>query len=293
MSPKTVPAPAPLLEQILAFWPETKRTRVKQWLRFGAVHVNDRVVTRHDHPLQAGDVIAIRPQKAPPPAPTLPPGLHVVFEDGSILVVHKPAGLLTVATDTERERTAFRILTDYLRETTRDGRARLWIVHRLDRETSGLLVLAKTEQAKLFLQENWEQAVKTYLAVVQGRPEPAEATLRSQLDETQPHRVYAVAKPGPTTREAVTRYRVLRSGFGRSLLEVGIETGRRHQIRVQLAEAGHPIVGDTTYGGKPASGTKRLALHATALRFPHPDGDREVSFESALPAELAKLVPAL
>ncbi len=291
MSPKNVVTPAPLLEQIQAFWPETKRTRIKQWLRFGAVHVNDRVVTRHDHPLQAGDVIAIRPQKAPPPAPPLPSGVHVLFEDASVLVIHKPSGLLTVATDTERERTAFRFLTDYVRETTRDGRARLWIVHRLDRETSGLLVLAKSEEAKLFLQENWNRAVKTYQAVVEGKPAADEATLRNALDETQPHRVYAAARPGPTTREAVTRYRVLRSGYGRSLLEVVIETGRRHQIRVQLAAAGHPIVGDTTYGGKPASGTRRLALHATALRFPHPDSTRELSFESPLPADLAKLVP--
>jgi len=292
MSPKTVPTPAPLLEQILAFWPETKRTRVKQWLRFGAVHVNGRAITRHDHPLQAGDVVDIRPQKAPPPAPPLPPGLHVLFEDASVLVIHKPAGLLTVATDTERERTAFRILTEYLRKTTRDGRARLWIVHRLDRDTSGLLVLAKTEAAKQTLQEGWDQAVKIYHAVVEGVPEPAEATLRNPLDESQPHRVYACARAGATTREAVTHYRVVRSGFGRSLLEVRIDTGRRHQIRVQLAEAGHAIVGDTTYGGKPASGTRRLALHAASLRFQHPDSGREMTFESPLPAELARLVPA-
>jgi len=213
-------------------------------------------------------------------------GFRVLWSDRWLLVLDKDSGLLSVPGIGDGK-------ADCLA-----SRAARWfrgarIVHRLDRETSGLLVLAKSEEAKLFLQENWGQAVKTYLAVVQGRPEPAEATLRNPLDETQPHRVYAVAKPGPTTREAVTHYRVLRSGFGRSLLEVGIETGRRHQIRVQLAEAGHPIVGDITYGGKPASGTKRLALHATGLRFPHPDGDREVSFESPLPAELAKLVPAL
>jgi len=223
----------------------------------------------------------------------LPQGVTILHEDPTIIVVDKVAGLLTIGTEKESINTLYYRLTDWVRKGNYKSRNRVFIVHRLDRETSGLLVLAKSEEAKLFLQENWGQAVKTYLAVVQGRPEPAEATLRNPLDETQPHRVYAVAKPGPTTREAVTHYRVLRSGFGRSLLEVGIETGRRHQIRVQLAEAGHPIVGDITYGGKPASGTKRLALHATGLRFPHPDGDREVSFESPLPAELAKLVPAL
>jgi 23S rRNA pseudouridine1911/1915/1917 synthase len=292
MPPKTVSVRAPLLEHLFTLWPEVKRTKVKQWLRFGAVHVNEQPVSRHDHPLQPGDVISIRPQKAPPPTTPLPAGLNVLHEDASVLVIHKPAGLLTVATDTERQRTAFRLVTEYLRERTRDDKARLWIVHRLDRETSGLIVLARTEEAKMTLQETWEQAEKRYLAVVEGALEQKQGTLRGHLDESQPHRVFAAAKPGATTREAVTHYRVLREGFGRSLLEIRLETGRRHQIRVQLSAAGHPIVGDVTYGGKPAARTKRLALHAAGLSFPHPESGRTLSFESPLPEELARLVPA-
>lgn len=291
MPPRTVTSPSPLLPQLFALWPEVKRNKVKQWLRFGAVHVNDRPVTRHDHPLQTGDIITIRPQKAPPPTTPLPSGLHVLHEDESVLVIHKPAGLLTVATDTERQRTAFRLVTQWLREITRDPKARLWIVHRLDRETSGLLVLARTEEAKLALQESWQQAEKRYLAVVEGALAEKNGTLRGHLDESQPHRVHAAARPGPATREAVTHYRVLREGFGRSLLEITLETGRRHQIRVQLAAAGHPIVGDVLYGGQPAARTRRLALHATELRFTHPGTGAEMSFASPLPEELARLVP--
>ncbi|HCN79184.1 MAG TPA: RluA family pseudouridine synthase [Verrucomicrobiales bacterium] len=291
MLSSTVTASAALLDHLFCLWPEVKRTKMRQWLRFGAVHVNDRPVTRHDHPLQPGDVITIRPRKAPPQVAPLPAGLHLLHEDESILVILKPAGLLTVATDTERQRTAFRFLTDHLRERTGDARARLWIVHRLDRDTSGLIVLARTEEAKLALQESWDLAEKQYQAVVEGALEQKQGTLRGHLDESQPHRVYAAARPGPSTREAITHYRVVREGYGRSLLDITLETGRRHQIRVQLAAAGHPIVGDVTYGGKPASSTRRLALHATALRFQHPATGREMCFQSPLPEDLARLVP--
>lgn len=290
MTPHTVDTASPLLAFLFHAWPEVKRTRIKQWLRFGAVRVNDRPVTRHDHPLQPGDVVSLVVTKAPPTTTPLPAGLDLVFENDALLVVHKPAGLLTIATDTERERTAFRLLTRHLRERSRDAKARLWIVHRLDRDTSGLLALAKTEAAKEWLQKHWERMTKTYLAVVEGAPPAAAGTLRSHLDETQPHRVFATARPGPTTREAVTRYRLLGSAFGRSLVELTLETGRRHQIRVQLAEAGCPIVGDSTYGAA-TDPARRLALHAARLTLLDPETEEERRFESPLPAELARLVP--
>lgn len=290
MTSKTVTEPAPLLHFLFAQFPEAKRTTVKQWLRFSGVQVNGRPVTQHDHPLQSGDVITIAPQKAPPTVTPLPAGLNVVHEDEAILVIRKPVNLLTIATDTERDKTAFNLMTEYLRESSRSGKARLWIVHRLDRETSGLLVLAKTEEAKNWLQENWERMEKRYLAVVEGTLPAASGTLKGHIDETQPHRVYATDRSTATTREAITHYKVLGTAFGRSLVEVTLDTGRRHQIRVQLAAAGCPIVGDEKYGAK-TNPAKRLALHAVSLKLLHPDDERELTFQSPLPQELARLVP--
>lgn len=292
MTAKTVTDPAPLLNFLFAQFPEVKRTKVKQWLRFSGVQVNGQPVTQHDYPLQPGDIITIAPQKAPPPITPLPAGLNVVFEDESILVIRKPVNLLTIATDTERDKTAFNLMTEYLRESSRSSKARLWIVHRLDRETSGLLVLAKSEETKNWLQENWERMEKRYLAVVEGTLPAASGTLTGYIDETQPHRVYALDHPSPTAREAKTHYKVLGTAFGRSLVEVTLETGRRHQIRVQLAAAGCPIVGDEKYGAK-TNPVKRIALHAMALKLLHPEDERELVFQSPLPQELTRLVPTV
>ena len=292
MTPQTVREPTPLFAFLTTQWPEVKRTKLKQWLRFSGIQVNGHPVHKHDHPLQSGDVVSIQPQKAPPPVTVpLPKGLSIIHEDAALLVIQKPAGLLTIATETERTRTAFRVMTDYLRETSRGRQERLWIIHRLDRETSGLLVLAKTEEAKTWMQENWARMEKTYLAIVEGSPSATSGTLQNHLDETQPHRVYVTQRATSTTREAITHYRRLGQGFGRSLLEVTLDTGRRHQIRAQLAAAGCPIVGDAKYGAS-TDPAKRIALHACRLKILHPDDDAEMVFESALPQELARLVPS-
>lgn len=281
----------PLQAFLFATWPEVKRTKIKQWLKYGAVKVNGKPITRHDHELQAGDVIVIQAQKAPPPEPPLPTGLQVVYENDTLLVIRKPTGLLTIATDTEREKTAFRCMTDWLRERTRSPKARLWIVHRLDRDTSGLLVLAKTEEAKEWLQSEWHRMEKRYLAIVEGSLPAASGTLTHHINETQPHRVYAMDHASASSRPATTHYRLLGTAYGRSLVELTLETGRRHQIRVQLAAAGCPIVGDSTYGAK-TDPAKRLGLHATRLTILAPDTEEKMTFDSPLPQELARLVPA-
>jgi len=288
---KSVAESTPLLAFLFARWPEARRNTVKQWLRFGAVTVNGHIVTRHDHTLQPGDVVRIRPQKAPPTTKPLPAGISVVYEDNELLVVLKPANLLTIATETERDKTAFRIMTGYLRAGSGSARSRLWIVHRLDRETSGLLVFARSEESKIWLQKNWARMEKRYQAVVEGVMPAAAGTLTGHLDETQPHRVFLSDRPSSTTREAITHYRVLGAGNKRSLLEITLETGRRHQIRVQLAAAGCPIVGDKRYGAR-TNPIKRIALHAAFLKLLHPDDRREMIFQSPLPPEIARLAPA-
>lgn len=289
--PKIVSEAQPLLPWLFANWPEVKRTKVKQWLKFGAVQVNDRVVTQHDHALAAGDQVSIHPVKAPPPEPDLPAGMRLLYEDADIIVIHKPVNLLTIATEKELVRTAYQAITLHVRDSARTGMARIWVVHRLDRETSGVLLFAKTEEAKEALQTDWHTFEKRYLALVEGKVPANQGTLRAHIDESQPHRVFTRPSAGPGTREAVTHYRVLRQGMGRTLLELTLETGRRHQIRVQLAEAGCPIVGDAKYGAQ-SNPARRVALHSTSLKIQHPRTGKEMLFESPLPSELVKLLPS-
>jgi 23S rRNA pseudouridine1911/1915/1917 synthase len=285
---QTVKEPAELLAWLFAAWPEVKRKQVRTWLKFQAVMVNGRPVTQFNHPLNPGDVVAIRSDRFAVPKTVLASGMKVYFEDAALIVIDKPENLLSIASEAEQEKTAYFQLTEYLRQRRSRTRERVWIVHRLDRETSGLMVFAKTPEAKERLQTGWDKAGKRYEAVVEGRLPAERGTFESDLDETNPFKVYS-APPGERTRHAVTHYRVLARNKGRSLVELTLQTGRRHQIRVQLAEAGCPIVGDKKYGAR-TDPAKRLGLHACALNFPHPETREDLSFDSPLPRELAQLV---
>jgi len=185
-----------------------------------------------------------------------------------------------MATERERVRTAYRLLWDYL--AAQRPRARPFIVHRLDRETSGLLVFAKTEAAKQHLQAQFEARTveRVYIALVSGRVRRESGTLESRLVEDRSLRVHATT--GPEGKTAITNYRVKGHGQDTTLLELSLGTGRRRQIRVQLAAIGHPIVGDREHGG-PAGPWRRLCLHATRLGFVHPVTGKALRFESAAP----------
>lgn len=211
----------------------------------------------------------------------------LLHADPELLVVDKPAGLLTIATAKERERTAYYLLTDLVRRETGDRRARIYIVHRLDRETSGVLVFARTPEAKNTLQSRWDETEKRYLAVVHGRPEPAEGTITSLLAENRAYRVYSTqdAKRGKLSH---TEYRVVKTRGVYACLEVQLVTGRKHQIRVHLADLGHPVVGDERYG-RPED-RHALALHARSISFRHPASGELVTFMSPVPASITKLV---
>jgi 23S rRNA pseudouridine1911/1915/1917 synthase len=206
---------------------------------------------------------------------------QVLFEDEDVIVVDKPAGLLTMATPRERRRTLYAFLYDLLKR--RRPPERIFIVHRLDRDVSGLLVFAKNPEAKEVLQDQFRarRAGRTYVALVEGIVEEDAFTIRSLLAETKALRVY-VTDDARRGRSAVTHVKVLERGRGRTLLEVRLETGRKHQIRVHLAERGHPVVGDRRYG-TPRRGTRQLALHAARLRFKHPRTGRILEFESPPP----------
>lgn len=218
----------------------------------------------------------------------LPAGLVILHEDRDILVVDKPAGLLTVSTETEKARTAYFALTDYVRKGNAKSRNRIFIVHRLDRETSGVLVFAKSEDAKLRLQGQWDETEKKYLAIVHGKLSKKADTITSYLAENAAHMVYST--PDPTKGKlARTAYRVLKDTKHLSLLEVNLLTGRKHQIRVHLAGIGHAIVGDRKYGKGNEPGAL-LALHARSISFKHPFSGRLVTFTTEIPRYFTQLV---
>ena len=223
-----------------------------------------------------------------PGARYLPRGLEIIHEDRDILVVDKPAGLLTVGTDTDKTRTAYFILTDYVRKGYSKSRNRIFIVHRLDRETSGILVFAKNIAAKLRLQDQWKETKKKYLAVVHGRCDRKSDTITTNLAENRAHFVYSTSdtRKGKLSR---TAYRVLKETKDFALLEVDLLTGRKHQIRVHLAGIGHAVVGDEKYG-KGDRGRTRLALHAGSISFRHPFSGKQVTFETKAPAYFNQLV---
>jgi 23S rRNA pseudouridine1911/1915/1917 synthase len=262
--------------RLQTLFPGTSSRRLKHWLLRGRVRVNGSVVRRGDTPLRAGDRVELGP---PPPAP-IPAPLRLVHEDADILVIDKPPGLLTIADAGERERTVYRLLRDWL-EGRRAGR--IFIVHRLDRETSGLLVFARTAAAKHALQAQFRVRTpeRVYVARVEGAVRAATGTLSSRLREDRSLRVRPAGRPD-VGREAITRYRVLAREEGASMLELTLVTGRRGQIRAQLAALGHPIVGDRAYGSS-SDPLRRVCLHATRLGFVHPDG-RRVVFDSPPPS---------
>ena len=223
-----------------------------------------------------------------PPAKYQPKGLTVLHEDKDIIVVEKPCGLLSIGTDRDKARTVHSILNEYVRKGDPRSRNRVYIVHRLDRETSGILILAKSEAAKNFLQEHWQETDKRYITVVYGSLTPKAGTISSYLAENSAFTVYSTPDPA-AGKLSHTEYTVLKETKGFSLLEIHLLTGRKHQIRVHLSEKGHPVVGDRKYGkGNDAYGT--LALHARSISFTHPVSGKRLTFETGIPDFFTRLV---
>lgn len=216
-----------------------------------------------------------------PPKRFQPRGLSVLYEDHDILVIDKAPGLLTMSTDRKWDQTAYSLLTDYVRKGDSKSKKRIFIVHRLDKDTSGVLVFAKSEKAKRFLQDEWGEFQKTYLALVHGRLEKKEGVISSYLAENRAHKMYSV-RDRSKGKLAKTAYKILKESRRYSLLEVNLLTGRKNQIRVHLAEEGHPVVGDKLYGKK-GTKAKRLGLHAATLRIQHPYTKEWMAFEARKP----------
>lgn len=275
-----------LLDFLIASMPERKRTAIKNLLSHNQIAVNGQPVTQFDTELKPGDEVKANLTREF--RVFYNRRLKIVYEDDDILVVNKGYGLLSMGTDKIKEGTAYSILRDYLK--WKDPRNKLFIVHRLDRDTSGLMVFAKSEEAKNRLQHNWNNMVisRKYLAVVEGKPEPEEGVVKSYLAENSRFEVYSTDKP-EEGQLAITRYKTLRSRNGYSLMEVSLDTGRKNQIRVHMKDLGHPIAGDRRYGAK-SSPIHRMALHAQTLRFVHPMTRKDMNFSTPVPASFAKMV---
>ncbi len=218
----------------------------------------------------------------------LPRGVAILHEDRDVLVVEKPAGLLTMGTDTEKINTLYHALTDYVRKGNAKVRKRVFIVHRLDREVSGILIFAKSEQVKMCLQGQWAETNKKYEAVVRGTFAEKTGTITSYLAENSQFVVYST-KDKSRGKLSHTEYKVLKETKDFSLVEIHLVTGRKNQIRVHLAEVGHPVVGDKKYGPVDKE-HKRLALHATAISFKHPFNGREMTLTSKVPGFFNRLL---
>jgi len=223
-----------------------------------------------------------------PPKRYQPRGLSILYEDHDILVANKRSGLLTVSTEKVRENTAYYLLNTYVRKGNQKSRNRVFIVHRLDRDTSGVIVFAKNENAKRFLQDEWHGFKKKYYAVVHGLLSKKEGVITSYLVENLAHKMYSVNDP-EKGKFAKTGFKVMKESKKFSLLEVDLLTGRKNQIRVHFSEKGFPVAGDKKYGKKD-KGIKRLTLHAASITILHPDTKEKMTFETTVPAYFKSLM---
>lgn len=273
-----------LLPFLLAHVKGKSRNNVKSLLSRRLVAVDGVPLSRFDAPLAPGQRVSILPSSAPR-ADALP--FPLLYEDEHLIVVNKPAKLLSVANDKEKARTAYHIVTDYVKARRVDDR--IFVIHRLDRDTSGVLMFARDAGTKELFQSRWNEIVtrRGYLAVVEGVPKPAQDIIRSYLVETDTHLSFSGA-PGKGAKEAVTSYQIVKAGNGYALLDISIETGRKNQIRVHMKEKGCPVAGDKQYGAR-TNPIGRLCLHANELSFTHPVTGEAVTFKAKMPRDFNRV----
>ena len=274
----TINTTSTLFDFLISHYPDSPRARIKKLLQSGNIHVNNLPVTLHSFRLNPGDVIEIRKSgtiasKAGAPFP-------VLYEDPQVIVVDKPAGISTSSIDGSRN--VRDELSAFLRDQSK-GKIKAWVVHRLDKEVSGVVLFAKSEEIVDAIKEKWNDTVKHYYALVEGNPEKPEGTIKSWLIEDNQQKIHSTTERA-NAKFAVTSYKVIKQVNVYTLLDVNIGTGRKNQIRVHLSDIGCPIVGDRKYGAS-AEFVRRIRLHAYSFSFPHPVTARAVIVESPMPKE--------
>ena len=259
------------------------KKRIKQYLTHGSIFVNNNRTTKYNYKLVPGMNIVIDTDSKN--KKTLP--FDILFEDEHIIVVNKPSGLLTIATEKEKDKTLYHIVREYL--VSKNKFAKVFIVHRLDKDTSGIVVLAKDEKTKNKLQENWNEyvTVREYVAVVHGHLKNESDRVIQKLKETKTNLVYPTKDEDG--KEAITNYKVIKENENYSMVSINIETGRKNQIRVAFQTLRNPIVGDKKYGD-PRDKESRLYLHANRLKMYYPELKKDILFETTTPNEFKKIM---
>lgn len=262
------------------------RDNVKSLLRNRQVLVNGEPVTQFNHELEPGDTVTISAVRHT--GGLMARNMRLVYEDEHLIVIDKNAGLLSMASDNEKYLTAYNILSTYVKSQKASNR--IFIVHRLDRDTSGLMMFARSEKVQSLLQRDWKHNVtaRTYVALVEGEVAESEGVIKSYIYESKALVMHSSRNP-EKGELAITRFRRLKSSKEYSLLEVTLETGKKNQIRLHMQEIGHSIAGDKKYGAA-TSPIGRLGLHASVLAFIHPVTGKEMSFESRIPAKFRRMV---
>lgn len=270
-----------LVEQL----PHKNRNNIKTMLKKRQVVVDGKAETQFNHILKPGQIVELG--TSPSPVTRQMRGVVIVHEDKDLIVVNKNAGLLSMATDKEKRETVYSMLSSYLKSQNKENK--IFIVHRLDRETSGLMMFAKSKEMQELLQESWKQTIaeRSYLAIIDGKLNPPQGTYKSYLFESKVFIVHSTNDP-EKGQEAITHYSTLKSNDRYSLLKVNLETGRKNQIRVHLKDLEHPIVGDKKYGST-SNPIGRLGLHAWVLAFRHPVTGKKMRFETSVPGSFLKL----
>ncbi|EXJ22498.1 Ribosomal large subunit pseudouridine synthase D [Alkalibacterium sp. AK22] len=283
----TVDIDTTLLPFLLETISNKSRNAVKSILTRGQVSVDGKVTTKHNHPLKAGQVVGVLSNKESKKQSQLM-GLEILHEDQEIIVINKEAGLLSIAADDPTDLTAYQQLSDYVKKENPDNK--IFVVHRLDRDTSGVMLYAKSEAVKETLQKDWKNTVKEriYTALVEGNVKEEHGKYASFLKESKGIKMYSNLDDNGG-KHAVTHFRKVLGNENYSLLEVELETGRKHQIRVHLKEMGHPIAGDKLYDAE-TNPIKRLGLHATTLVLVHPGTNKLVRYTAEVPPAFLKRV---
>ncbi len=268
-----------VLDTVLSADLAYSRSKIKSLLKHECISIDNEVTTQFDDPVYVGQTITIVSHNQQRDTP-----LQILYEDNEILVIDKPYKLLTVATKKNEELTAYRLASDYVK--TQNSKNRIFVVHRLDQDTSGVLMFAKNERVKKMYQDDWNGAVldRTYIAIVEGRVQKENDTIKSFLRENKTTHMYSTT----TGQEAITHYSVIRRSEKFSLLKVQLDTGRKNQIRVHMLDIGHPIIGDRKYDAK-TNPIKRMGLHAYRMILKHPKSGKVMEFISPLPPKFKRL----
>ncbi len=275
-----------LLEFLLENVKGKSRNNIKSMLSRGNVAVNGKLQKQFDLDLEVGDEISCQPRKIEDNG--INPRLEILFENEDFIAINKPAGLLSISSDREKNNTAYNFVDTYLKKSDKEGKA--FIVHRLDRDTSGIMIFAKNIQTKQAFQDNWNEIVsyRGYTCVVEGKPKKDSDVITSFLTETKTHFVFSTENES-AGQKAVTEYNVLKTNGDFSIVDVKILTGRKNQIRVHFSEMGNPVCGDKKYGAK-FSPIGRLCLHAGRLEFTHPETKEKFDFKVSAPKQFEKVL---